>query len=72
MTKRDAEWILGIDEAGRGPVLGPMVYSAALCRIEKHDEVRNELGCNDSKQLKEIERERMLKSVDKSGNFYFK
>ena len=47
-----------------------MVYSAALCRIERHDEVRNELGCNDSKQLKEIERERMLKSVDKSGKLF--
>lgn len=64
---KNAEWVLGIDEAGRGPVLGPMVYSAAICRLERHQEVREELGANDSKQLKEIERERMLKSIDKSG-----
>jgi len=64
---KEAEWVLGIDEAGRGPVLGPMVYSAAISRLERHQEVREELGANDSKQLKEIERERMLKSIDKSG-----
>lgn len=35
--------ILGIDEAGRGPVLGPLVYSIFICPLE-HEGVLKELG----------------------------
>merc|ERR1712113_431047 len=43
-----------------------IVYTAAFCIIERHQDVRDKIGANDSKQLKEIERERMLKSMEKS------
>lgn len=35
--------ILGIDEAGRGPVLGPLVYSIFICPIENQS-VLKQLG----------------------------
>eukprot|EP01068_Selenidium_serpulae_P005923 Selendium_serpulae@DN4224_c0_g1_i1.p1 len=50
--------ILGIDEAGRGPVLGPLVYACCYCPRE-NEPLLVELNINDSKQIKEAERERM-------------
>ncbi len=55
--------MLGIDEAGRGPCLGPMVYSAAYCKISDRERLIK-LGANDSKQLKEEERSRLRSIVD--------
>ncbi|CAG8497589.1 10687_t:CDS:2 [Scutellospora calospora] len=48
--------ILGVDEAGRGPVLGPMVYGICYCPLSKYEQV-SKLGFVDSKTLKESHRE---------------
>lgn len=42
--------IIGIDEAGRGPVLGPLVYAVFVCPTSK-ERWPAENGANDSKQL---------------------
>ena len=46
--------VIGVDEAGKGPVLGPMVVSAIAC--ENQDELR-EIGVRDSKALTPKKRE---------------
>eukprot|EP00794_Sanderia_malayensis_P005327 gene5327-5996_t len=53
---------LGIDEAGRGPVLGPLVYGICYCPLEEIDHL-SELGFADSKTLNEEARERLFSTI---------
>jgi len=59
---------LGIDEAGRGPVLGPMVYGICFCPISVKEKLAN-LGFADSKQLKESERDNLMKVIEENHDF---
>jgi len=57
---KDAEWVVGVDEAGRGSLAGPVVAGAVLVRRDFYEGPwcrRNASLINDSKQLDERRRE---------------
>lgn len=61
---QDEPCVLGVDEAGRGPVLGPMVYGIAFCPISKKDVLKT-LGFADSKQLTEEKRDAIFDEMNR-------
>jgi ribonuclease HII len=54
--------LAGIDEAGRGPVIGPMVIAAVVVDEDKLPELE-ELGVKDSKRLTPKRRERLFDEI---------
>jgi ribonuclease H2 subunit A len=58
--------LLGIDEAGRGPVLGPMVYACAFWPLEKEAELKK-MNFDDSKVLDESVREKLFADIQKNN-----
>ena len=60
------EFVMGIDEAGRGPTLGPMVYGSAFCAVEDEEKLRK-MGFMDSKQLTEEKRDKLWAALQKEG-----
>ncbi|KAI3632791.1 hypothetical protein MIR68_008866 [Amoeboaphelidium protococcarum] len=63
--KDQEEYCMGIDEAGRGPVLGPMVYAVAYCKLSDRQKL-NDVGFDDSKKLSEQQRDEMFQSISES------
>jgi len=51
--------ICGIDEAGRGCVIGPLVICGAMVDEEKQENLKN-MGVKDSKLLTQLKRERLF------------
>uniref|UniRef100_D8Q4A9 Ribonuclease n=1 Tax=Schizophyllum commune (strain H4-8 / FGSC 9210) TaxID=578458 RepID=D8Q4A9_SCHCM len=56
------KYILGVDEAGRGPVLGPLVYGVAYV-AETGKERMEAMGFADSKTLDAARREALLETL---------
>lgn len=59
--------ICGVDEAGRGPVIGPMVIAGV--NIEKDDKLRK-IGVKDSKKLTPPQREKMAEQIKDVADCY--
>lgn len=66
-------WIAGVDEAGRGPLAGPVVAAAVMFPEGwLKDGLPDELnGLNDSKQLSEKQRERFFEVLTTRGEIRF-
>ena len=65
---KEKKCVLGVDEAGRGPVLGPMVYGVCYCPLEKQEDLKN-LGAADSKTLTEEQREKLFTLIDENNDY---
>jgi ribonuclease HII len=61
--------ILGIDEAGRGSVIGPLVVAGVMIDEKDHDELKR-LGVKDSKMLTPEQRERLYPLIKKLAKDY--
>ncbi|MGV3489435.1 MAG: ribonuclease HII [Tuberibacillus sp.] len=59
---RGLNLVAGIDEAGRGPLAGPVVASAVILNPEKPI-----FGLNDSKQLTKIQREDLVGKIQEDA-----
>ena len=63
MTKKnDLFGIAGVDEAGRGPMIGPMVICGVLLDPDKISEL-NEIGARDSKTLSPSRRQTLSQKI---------
>lgn len=63
----DDSIILGVDEAGRGPILGPMVYSVSYCKNSFNKQLKK-YGFDDSKVLKHDFRLKLYKLIDEESH----
>ncbi|KAM4675012.1 ribonuclease H2 subunit A [Discoglossus pictus] len=65
---RTEDCCLGIDEAGRGPVLGPMVYGICYCPVSCKENLQG-MKVADSKTLTEAEREKLFETLNATTDF---
>lgn len=62
--------VCGIDEAGRGPVIGPMVMAGVIIKKEKEN-LLQDLGVKDSKKILPEKRESLFEKITELVDDYF-
>ncbi|MFA4960106.1 MAG: ribonuclease HII [Candidatus Pacearchaeota archaeon] len=62
--------IIGIDDAGRGPVLGPMILSGVLAE-KKDNDILKKWGAKDSKLLPPKKRKMLSKKIKRKYKYHF-
>ncbi len=62
--------VIGIDDAGRGPLIGPMILAGVLIDQEKEKELK-EMGAKDSKLLSHPERVRLAEHIKQKAKKYY-
>jgi ribonuclease HII len=73
LLHRGVRRLAGVDEAGRGPLAGPVVAAAVALPLAWHEDgLPQELeGLNDSKQLTEAQRERFFAALTTAVDVQF-
>jgi ribonuclease HII len=73
LLRRGVTQIAGVDEAGRGPLAGPVVAAAAMLPVKWMESrlPRALRGLNDSKQLTALQRERFFHALTSCGEVLF-
>ena len=59
----DSNWVIGVDEAGRGPVIGPLVVAALAIPLDDI-EILSKLNVKDSKDISPNERLRIFTEIN--------
>ena len=59
------KYVMGIDEAGRGPLCGPLVVACCILPINYEN-----AQINDSKKLSEFKREELFRIIIKDAHYY--
>lgn len=62
---------IGLDEAGRGCVLGPLFVASVIFESEDDDKYFEELGVKDSKQLAAKKREDLFEVITSKCSFFY-
>ncbi|MCD6464702.1 ribonuclease HII, partial [Candidatus Woesearchaeota archaeon] len=61
--------IAGVDEAGRGPVIGPMVIACVVCNDQALEKIKG-LGVKDSKLLNPKKREELARQIKRFAKVF--